>query len=153
MTAQREDTSAAAASAITRRIMIKHTDLLAQYGPEKVMQAIDDVSQDLHDLEEIGSSDVSAWVESVTRNLESSELHGQPPFVRYMLDFYGEHGIYKMDASVEEIKEAISSYKDRLAQDGKEFVGDSVDREAVRDIMIEARSQYIAKRGSNGPSM
>ena len=66
------DTSASAASAITRRIMSLHLDVLAKHGPEKVLAAINDRAQDLHDLEEIGSSDVSGWVKDVIKELDSS---------------------------------------------------------------------------------
>lgn len=69
----RENTSEAAAGAITRRIMMQRVDLLAKFGPEKVMAAIDDKAADLHDLEEIGSSDVSIWVEQVAKSLEDGD--------------------------------------------------------------------------------
>lgn len=55
--------------AITRRILMQRTDLLAKYGPEKVMNAIDDVCDFVGDVEEIGSSDVSGWVKQVEQSL------------------------------------------------------------------------------------
>jgi hypothetical protein len=55
-------------SAITRRIMNQRPDLL-KHGPVKVMQAIDDVADFVGDVEEIGSSDVSAWVRQVEQSL------------------------------------------------------------------------------------
>lgn len=60
-----------AKSAVTNRILRMHSDILAKYGPVKVMAAIDDACDHLHDLEEIGSSDVSAWVNNVIRGLKS----------------------------------------------------------------------------------
>lgn len=153
MNSAQEDTTGAAASAITRRIMLRHTDLLTQYGPTLVMQAIDDVAEGLNDLEEIGSSDVSCWVNEVQTKLKLTGLEDQPPFVRYLLDFYGEHGIYDMSASAEEIIAATNEYKEKLAEEGKDFEGDSVDREAVRDIMIAKRQEFIARRASIGPSL
>ncbi len=67
---ERENTSEAAAGAITRRIMHQRIDLLEKYGPQKVMAAIDDKASDLSDLDEIGTSDVSIWVDQVAKNLE-----------------------------------------------------------------------------------
>lgn len=53
------------ARAVIGRIMRGRTDILAKYGPEAVMQAVDDVTADDGDWEEIGSSDVSAYVRYV----------------------------------------------------------------------------------------
>jgi hypothetical protein len=57
------------ASAITRRILMQRTDLLAKHGPVRVGQAIDDVADWVGDVDEIGSSDVSAWVKQVEQAL------------------------------------------------------------------------------------
>lgn len=59
------------AQAITRRILMQRTDLLAKYGPGYVGQAIDDVVDSVGDVEEIGSSDVSGWVRQVEHNLKN----------------------------------------------------------------------------------
>ena len=59
------------ANAITRRIMNSRADLLSKYGPVKIMQAIDDVAEWVGDVDEIGSSDVSAWVRQVEQSLDS----------------------------------------------------------------------------------
>jgi hypothetical protein len=61
------------AQAIIRRILLQRTDLLAKYGPEKVGQAVDDVADFVGDEEEIGSSDVSAWVNMVQEILVSMD--------------------------------------------------------------------------------
>jgi hypothetical protein len=66
-----EDTSESIVNSISRRIMLRHTDLLSKYGQEKVLAAINDKASDLSDVEEIGSSDVSNWVKSVIDNLEA----------------------------------------------------------------------------------
>jgi hypothetical protein len=57
------------ASAIIRRILLQRHDLLAKYGPEKVGQAVDEVADWVGDVDEIGSSDVSAWVKQVEQAL------------------------------------------------------------------------------------
>ena len=58
--------------AITRRILSQRLDLLKQYGPELVGAAIDNVADYVGDVDEIGSSDVSAWVQQVERMLRDN---------------------------------------------------------------------------------
>lgn len=60
------------ASAIARRIMTQRLDLLKDYGPVLVMQAIDEVADFVGDVEEIGSSDVSGWVKHVEQMLRDN---------------------------------------------------------------------------------
>jgi hypothetical protein len=61
-------------SSVVRRIMMQHTDLLKQYGPEAVLRAVEEVADFVGDVEEIGSSDVSAWVNQVKHSLQSSKM-------------------------------------------------------------------------------
>jgi len=56
-----ENSNEAVQSAILRRIMTQHPDVLRTYGPETCMQAAEEVASYVGDVEEIGSSDVSAW--------------------------------------------------------------------------------------------
>jgi hypothetical protein len=68
-----EDTSTSpVTNAITRRILQQRLDLLKQYGPELVGAAVDNVADYVGDVEEIGSSDVSAWVAQVERMLKEN---------------------------------------------------------------------------------
>jgi len=60
-------------SAILRRIMTSHLDLLKQYGPVAVMAAARDVAEYVGDVEEIGSSDVSAYVNRVVQSLANGD--------------------------------------------------------------------------------
>jgi len=62
-----------AEGAIRWRIIRQHPELVGKYGPVKIMSAIEDVASHLHDLEEIGSSDVSIWVKEVIHALESGQ--------------------------------------------------------------------------------
>jgi hypothetical protein len=55
--------------AILNRIMTQHTDLLMKFGPEKVMQAAEEVAYGVGDVDEIGTSDVSAYVNQVRQIL------------------------------------------------------------------------------------
>lgn len=60
------------AAAIARRIMTQRLDLLKDYGPVLVTQAIDEVADFVGDVEEIGSSDVSGWVKHVEQMLRDN---------------------------------------------------------------------------------
>jgi hypothetical protein len=55
--------------AIIHRIMVGRTDLLAKYGPQRIMTAAQDVADFVGDVDEIGTSDVSAWVKQVEQSL------------------------------------------------------------------------------------
>jgi hypothetical protein len=66
----REDNAGAEVErAILNRIMVAHTDLLMKYGPNKVMQAAEEVAYNVGDVDEIGTSDVSAYVAQVKQIL------------------------------------------------------------------------------------
>lgn len=67
--AEDTDTVESVKNAITRRIVMQHVDLLTKYGLDKVSAAIDNVAEINHDVEEIGSSDVSSWVKMVIDEL------------------------------------------------------------------------------------
>jgi hypothetical protein len=60
-------------------------------------------------------------------------------FTQYLLDFYGPDGIYDHGFTPEQINLATQLYKTRLSENypGQEFLGDSVDRERVRDIILQ----------------
>jgi hypothetical protein len=49
--------------------MVAHTDLLMKFGPDKVMQAAEEVAYNVGDVDEIGTSDVSAYVAQVKQIL------------------------------------------------------------------------------------
>ena len=55
--------------AILNRIMTQHTDLLMRFGPDKVMQAAEEVAYNVGDVDEIGTSDVSAYINQVRQIL------------------------------------------------------------------------------------
>lgn len=54
-------------------------------------------------------------------------------FVRYVLSFYGPQGVYPMGARAETVRQAMAVVESRFGR----FVYDSVDRERVRDVLIE----------------
>ena len=63
-------------------------------------------------------------------------------FTQYMLDFYGPNGIYPLGFTSTQISLATQLYKCRLPE-GQEFLGDSIDRERVRDIILSAREVVV----------
>ncbi len=66
-------------------------------------------------------------------------------FTQYMMDFYGpDSEIYpELGFNELQINIATAIYKMRLEVKGDEFVGDTVDRENVRDIVLEARRSVL----------
>jgi hypothetical protein len=85
-------------SAITRRIIHQHPEVLAKYGPAIVGQAIDEVADFVGDVEEIGSSDVSGWVSQVIRSLgrfapvrDESVAEGSDHSLKKVWDRYSNH--------------------------------------------------------------
>jgi len=59
-------------------------------------------------------------------------------FIAYTLEFYVVDGIYKYDFTREEVIKAIEMYKDLEDTD---FLGDTADREFVRDIVFHNRGE------------
>lgn len=55
--------------AIIKRILVAHTDLIMEFGLDKVTQAIEEVAYNVGDVDEIGTSDVSAYVHQVKQIL------------------------------------------------------------------------------------
>ena len=54
-------------------------------------------------------------------------------FYKYVRSFYGQQGLYPMGATLRDIKAVTGIY---LAREATNFEGDSIDREYVRDILI-----------------
>ena len=63
-------------NAIIHRLVNQRPALLARFGPEVVMAAVDEVAEWVGDVDEIGSSDVSGWVADVERYLRTSAGEG-----------------------------------------------------------------------------
>ena len=57
--------SNAVRSAITRRIANQHIELIRCYGLDAVVEEIDDEAAFVGEVEEIGSSDISCWVNAI----------------------------------------------------------------------------------------
>ena len=100
MTEDHDDSSESAKRAVIYRIMRQHPDLLAKHGPEKVMAAIENCCGHLSGLDEIGTSDVSAWVRNVMNELNGVEEGNE---------FSGE------------LAKAKAQHKDHFSVSGKEY--------------------------------
>ncbi len=80
-----EEQENAMAQAVLRRIVNQHPEWITRYGVEFLMQAVDDVTEGDTDWDEIGSSDVSAYVRYVKDVLDDrmgdrSEMADRKPF-------------------------------------------------------------------------
>lgn len=64
-------------------------------------------------------------------------------FAKYLWDFYGPEGVYEEffvpALSVEEIEKGIEEYQQQNPESNLDKDGDSIDREMIRDIMLQAR--------------
>lgn len=64
-------------------------------------------------------------------------------FVNYVFEFYGPNGIYADFFKGTAVTKAEIRKATKIRQGTGQFEGDSFDREAVRDIMLAARGQFI----------
>jgi hypothetical protein len=55
--------------ALIRRVLVAHTDLIMNFGLDKVTQAIEEIAYNVGDVDEIGTSDVSGWMHQVQQIL------------------------------------------------------------------------------------
>lgn len=60
-------------------------------------------------------------------------------FIDYVLSFYANDGVYPLGVTRLQAELATQVYLARLEKRNVEFCGDTIDREAVRDIILEAR--------------
>ena len=64
-----DNDSEAVEIAVIKRILVSHLDLIMQFGLDKVTDAIEEVAYNVGDVDEIGTSDVSAYVAQVKQIL------------------------------------------------------------------------------------
>ena len=65
-------------------------------------------------------------------------------FIDYVMSFYGRDEIYDMDVTREEAKAATGVRMGICKHSGVPFEGDTIDREAVRDIIEDMRMGLAA---------
>jgi hypothetical protein len=110
-----QDDASAVERAILHRIMMQHSSLLGRYGPQAVMDAARDVAEFVGDVDEIGSSDVSAYVRNVEQVLASQGLSEAKATEDVISTVKKKLGDYLSDLS-KEIR-SDSDLKDKLPQD------------------------------------
>lgn len=139
------DSSEAAKNAIFHRITHRHPDLLSKYGPVKVTAAIDDEAILLDDLEEIGSSDVSIWVDNVSKSLEYGNYDHLEENEECPLEesepYEGEEEL--QDAQVEvtddfDVNDFLNDYGDELYWDQGKF-----DTTGLEDEDLKFEKSYV----------
>ena len=66
-------------------------------------------------------------------------------FIDYVMGFYGpDSEVYpEMGFNELQVQLATAVYLSRLEAKGQEFCGDTIDRENVRDIILEARQSVL----------
>lgn len=64
-------------------------------------------------------------------------------FTSYVMSFYGPGGVYPLGFNEVQVNIATAIHKMRCDARGVEFCEDSVDREAVRDLILEAREVVL----------
>ena len=101
----KEQSREAAQSAIIRRILHSHSDLLMAYGPEAVTDAVEEYAYNLDDLEEIGTSDVSIWVQGVINMLGEMDMQKDDDRQEYQQHYAGNDTENDPQVRYEESKE------------------------------------------------
>lgn len=66
----------------------------------------------------------------------------QKEFIKYFREFYGPNGLYPFDFNFTD-QDVARGIKLR----GKQFAGDSFDREAIRDIILVANNRAGGVKG------
>ena len=137
-----EDVDSPVAGAITRRIMMQRTDLLKQYGPQAVTAAIDNVADYVGDVEEIGSSDVSGWINQVERMLKEN-----PP------EAFAEQQVNKLNTDSKEYERRVADLERKgLTRSDAQGVVDAemMQKKPVNELSIDTLKDYIKKASSSG---
>jgi hypothetical protein len=124
-----EDDANAVERAVLHRIMMQHSSLLGQYGPQAVMDAVRDVAEFVGDVDEIGSSDVSAYVRSVEQILAGSGLSEAKATEDVISTVKKKLGDYLSDLSKEiksdsDLKDKTTQSNDKIASAVKTIVTD-----------------------------
>lgn len=142
------------ARAILHRIMMQHTGMLAQYGPEQVMNAVDDVAEYIGDVEEIGTSDVSEYVRAVQQMLGGVRESGAPKVGRdfTQTDLPPQHpqspeNVYAREQA-ESMRERIAALQRDLKAVTGSYPGDDRNRDLIRREIFRAKEQLKAARGA-----
>ena len=141
------------ARAILHRIMMSHPGMLAQHGPEQVMNAVDDVAEYIGDVEEIGSSDVSGWVRQVEQMLgglresgvnEAATMASVSKLLRHIErhhpNWFDDYGMGEVEDTVADMAE-MGQFSGMTVVDAAALVGQELESLYGADGMNEAEYQ------------
>jgi hypothetical protein len=129
------------ARATLHRIMMRHPGMLAQHGPERVMQAVDDVADLVGDMDDIGSSDISGWVNMVQEILDSWDqgvAEGSDHSLKKVWDRYAKH-LEAGRGNHSDVRQIFKSGD--ILQNIRKYVKDHHGQKAVDDM-----ERYAEKR-------
>ena len=138
-----DDSTHAVQAAIIRRIISSHLDVLRKYGPEAVDQASADVAWSVGPVDEIGSSDVSAWVQETIDMLENN------PEVAKDLD--EETKLRKTRSASKKASDAkyydwLAKNADKFERDMDEGIGDDYVNKDVKMKRMGAKPLSLADK-------
>ena len=138
-----DDSTHAVQAAIIRRIISSHLDVLRKYGPEAVDQASADVAWSVGPVDEIGSSDVSAWVQETIDMLENN------PEVAEDLD--KETKLRKTRSASKKASDAkyydwLAKNADKFERDMDEGIGDDYVNKDVKMKRMGAKPLSLADK-------
>jgi hypothetical protein len=140
-----EDSSIA--SALTGHIMRQRLDLLKMYGPVKVMAAIDDAAEHYGNPDEIGSSDMYAYVQYVENALSGMTEGLAEGFGSYYSEQLAEK-VFAQMPNLQNQDDIISAGYDMAKQEpnlGASVDGIFRDRDFVSDFVTNYG--YLQKQG------
>jgi hypothetical protein len=66
-------------------------------------------------------------------------------FISYVMTFYGPDGLYPMDANRTVVRKATNDLIRICKIKGHRFCGDSIDRELVRDLLLDKYNLELIK--------
>jgi hypothetical protein len=142
--------------------MTQRLDLLKDYGPVLVTQAIDEVADFVGDVEEIGSSDVSGWVKHVEQMLRDNPPaafgEGSDTLEGILSKYSADYAKFKAGGDVDENQDFFDAlyahysesgempYGVQKARDGDpyEWITQRLDQEAGVDPVVEADEENNA---------
>jgi hypothetical protein len=151
-------------AAIIRRIAHSHHELLMKIGPDGVLEAAREIAEFAAPVEEIGSSDVSAWVRMIERDAgieqEDSDLH--EAFEQALGEGYDTRDAYELDDPkhpdfVKNYQEYKSKHPDAKLADFINYIRSRKPKREVNEDQVSDKLQsfvgqtfYVPKEGNKG---
>ena len=134
------------ARAVLNRILMQHPGVIATHGPQKVMDAVDELADyvNIGPDDEIGSSDVSAWTRDVIRML--AELPDEPLDMDEQGVAEGDPG-YDKHSFIGKIRRGREADNKGWGQLGNLFAADN-EKDAEKALR-KGNRYYNMTRGSN----